>query len=85
MSEPLPSLDSLRCFVEAARLRNVRAAARAVGVTAVRSASASGRLVELLPEVVPASDFFRLVFRGDDPRRGVYERLAEVMLGEPLR
>ena len=33
MSAPLPSLDSLRCFAEAARLLNFRAAARAVGIT----------------------------------------------------
>jgi DNA-binding transcriptional LysR family regulator len=33
MAEPAPSLDSLRCFVEAARLLNFRAAARVVGLT----------------------------------------------------
>lgn len=43
------------------------------------------RLVKLFPKVKPQSDFFRLVFRADDPKRSVYERLAEVMLSEPLR
>ena len=33
MPEPLPSLDALRCFAEAARLLNFRAAARSVGLT----------------------------------------------------
>ena len=43
------------------------------------------RLVKLFPKVNPLSDYFRLVFRSDDPRRSVYERVAAVMLSEPLR
>jgi DNA-binding transcriptional LysR family regulator len=43
------------------------------------------RLVRLFPKVKPLSDFFRLVFRADDPRRSIYERLAEVLVSEPLR
>src|SRR5688572_31564825 len=33
MGEQLPPIDALRCFAEAARLLNFRAAARAVGLT----------------------------------------------------
>lgn len=46
---------------------------------------AAGRLAVVLPEVAPESDYFRLVFRADDPRRAVYERLARVLTDEPLR
>jgi DNA-binding transcriptional LysR family regulator len=46
---------------------------------------ARGRLVALLPKVRPAHDFFRLVFRADDPRRAVYEGLAALLAEEPLR
>jgi LysR family transcriptional regulator, glycine cleavage system transcriptional activator len=43
------------------------------------------RLTRVLPGVELQSDHFRLVFRGDDPRRTVYERLAQAMAQEPLR
>ena len=43
------------------------------------------RLVRVMPGVRPHSDFFRLVFRADDPRRSVYVRLAETMKAHPLR
>lgn len=42
-------------------------------------------LVRALPKLVPAHDYFRLIFRGDDPRRVVYEGLAKVLAEEPLR
>jgi DNA-binding transcriptional LysR family regulator len=45
----------------------------------------AGRLVQLFKNASPQSDYFRLVFRADDPRRAVYERIANVMLQEPLR
>jgi LysR family transcriptional regulator, glycine cleavage system transcriptional activator len=45
----------------------------------------AGRLLRLLPHVQLQSDYFRLVFRGDDPRRTAYERIAAAMLLEPLR
>jgi LysR family transcriptional regulator, glycine cleavage system transcriptional activator len=45
----------------------------------------ANRLVALFPEVTPLSDYFRLVFRGDDPKRSVYEAMAETMLEEPLK
>lgn len=43
------------------------------------------RLVRIMPGVELLADYFRLVFRGDDPRRTVYERIAQAMLLEPLR
>lgn len=46
---------------------------------------AAGRLVRVLPKIAPLADRFRLVFRGDDPRRTTFDRLASRMLKEPLR
>jgi LysR family transcriptional regulator, glycine cleavage system transcriptional activator len=46
---------------------------------------AKGALVRVMPKVVPLSDHFRLVFRADDPRRSLYERLAETMRENELR
>ena len=43
------------------------------------------RLVRLFPSVTCQSDYFRLVFRSDDPRRSAYERMAQAMLQEPLK
>jgi LysR family transcriptional regulator, glycine cleavage system transcriptional activator len=43
------------------------------------------RLVRIMPSVHLQSDYFRLVFRGDDPRRTVYERIAHAMLQESLK
>jgi DNA-binding transcriptional LysR family regulator len=40
--------------------------------------------VRILPNVKALSDYFRLVFRADDPRRSVYESLAKSMLETPL-
>jgi LysR family glycine cleavage system transcriptional activator len=51
----------------------------------VRPDLETGRLVRLMPGVDLMSDYFRLVFRGDDPRRTVYERIAQTMLLEPLK
>ncbi len=45
----------------------------------------AGRLVSLLPRVRPLSDFFRLIFRVDDPRRAVYANLADFFRARPLR
>jgi DNA-binding transcriptional LysR family regulator len=45
----------------------------------------AGHLTPLFPDKKLLSDYFRLVFRADDPRRSVYERMAETMLAEPLR
>jgi LysR family transcriptional regulator, glycine cleavage system transcriptional activator len=46
---------------------------------------AKKRLVRIMPSVTPLADHFRLVFRGDDPRRSLYESLAEHLLETPLR
>lgn len=45
----------------------------------------AGRVVELFPDISAASDHFRLIFRGDDPRRELFESVAETMRSEPLR
>ncbi len=43
------------------------------------------QLIRLFPKVKLLSDYFRLVYRGDDPKLELYQRLAQVMLSEPLR
>ncbi len=43
------------------------------------------KLVPLLKKTRPQSDFFRLYFRADDPRRSLYEAVATTMLEFPLR
>ncbi|MBL4848897.1 MAG: LysR family transcriptional regulator [Planctomycetes bacterium] len=45
----------------------------------------AGRLVEILPDVQPLSDHFRLIFRADDPRRSLFEALADEMRAHPLK
>ncbi len=52
---PLPDLDSLRCFVEAARLLNFRAASKAVGLTP----AALGQRIKQLEEQLGVKLFFR--------------------------
>jgi LysR family glycine cleavage system transcriptional activator len=42
-------------------------------------------LVPVLPRLAPRSDWFRLVFRADDPRRSVFERLADTLRRRRLR
>lgn len=42
-------------------------------------------LVRILPKLAPSHDYFRLIFRGDDPRRAVYEELAKTFSETPLR
>ncbi|MDI1480128.1 LysR substrate-binding domain-containing protein [Polyangium sp. y55x31] len=46
---------------------------------------AARRLRRIFPAVNPVGDYFRLVFRADDPRRPVYDKLAERMREVPLR
>jgi LysR family glycine cleavage system transcriptional activator len=43
------------------------------------------KLVVVMPRVTPVHDHFRLVFRRDDPRRPIYERMAEHLTRAPLR
>lgn len=45
----------------------------------------AGDLVEICPEVAPLTDFLRLVFRADDPRRSLYAALATTMSSMALR
>ena len=46
---------------------------------------AAGRLASILPRVRPLHDFFRLIFRCDDPRRSLYQSVAATMASSPLR
>ncbi|GAC1358573.1 MAG: LysR family transcriptional regulator [Polyangiales bacterium] len=46
---------------------------------------AQRRLQKLFPEVTAAHDFFRLVFRREDPRRPIYETLAASLARAPLQ
>ena len=43
------------------------------------------KLVRILPRTPPRSDWFRLVFRAGDPKRGLLQGVAESMLAFPLR
>jgi LysR family glycine cleavage system transcriptional activator len=43
------------------------------------------RLVRVFPRVTPIHDWFRLIYRRDDPRRAVYQSLATTLIGMPLR
>ena len=43
------------------------------------------RLCRIFPDVKPLSDWFRLLYRADDPRRGFYQALANSLLSQPLR
>ena len=44
-----------------------------------------GRLRRLLPRAVLGGDYFRMIFRSDDPRRALLERIAAVLASLPLR
>lgn len=39
----------------------------------------------IFPSIEPLHDWFRLVFRADDPRRALYEKLAAHLVEAPLR
>lgn len=43
------------------------------------------RLVRVLPRLCIAHDFFRLLFRADDPKRGLLERIGEILAEVPLK
>lgn len=51
----------------------------------VRDDLAKRRLVRALPKAPMGHDYFRLVFRAGDPRRGVLESLAHDLSAHPLR
>jgi DNA-binding transcriptional LysR family regulator len=83
-------LEFARCVclgsIEAIRQRMLAGAG--VGVLPeylIRHELARGRLRRILPRVTPLHDYFRLVFRADDPRRSIYEALARSLLDSPLR
>lgn len=44
-----------------------------------------GRLVQLVPDVEPRIDTFRLVWRAGDPREGEFQALADELRTTPLR
>lgn len=50
----------------------------------VRDDLKAKRVRKIFPEVTPNQDFFRLVFRRDDPRRPIYEALAASLRETPL-
>jgi DNA-binding transcriptional LysR family regulator len=51
----------------------------------IREDLAKKRLLRVLPRAALGHDYFRLVFRADDARRGLFEAMAAVMLEHPLR
>jgi DNA-binding transcriptional LysR family regulator len=51
----------------------------------VRKDLARKKLRRILPAVEPLHDYFRLVFRADDPRRALFEAIAESLRHAPLR
>ena len=46
---------------------------------------AKKRFTRIMPSVTPLVDYFRLVFRGDDPRRSLFEALAKHLSETPLQ
>ncbi len=44
----------------------------------------AGRLQIIMPAVTPVNDYFRLVFRSDDPKRSLFERMARKLAELPL-
>jgi len=72
--------------IEAIRVRALAQAGVAVlPEYLVRKDIAAGRLARILPGVALLTDWFRLVFRTDDPRRSVYEQIAAQMSEVPLK
>lgn len=51
----------------------------------VKKDIASGKLTRILPSIALLHDFFRLVFRVDDPRRPIYEQIAKQLAATPLK
>jgi LysR family transcriptional regulator, glycine cleavage system transcriptional activator len=72
--------------IEAIRARAIAQAGIAVlPEYLVKKDLAAGRLVRILPSVALLSDWFRLIFRVDDPRRSIYEQIATQMSAVPLK
>lgn len=51
----------------------------------VRDDLRARKLVRVFPRVTPIHDWFRLIYRRDDPRQAVYQSLANALIGMPLR
>jgi DNA-binding transcriptional LysR family regulator len=51
----------------------------------VKQDLAKRRLKLVFPSIEPQHDYFRLVFRADDPRRALFAPLADALLTFPLR
>jgi|SRR5215471_9057443 len=88
-----PGGDSVH-FARIVRLGSIEAIRRRVlagaGVAVlpeflIRKDLKEGRLRRLFPDVEPLHDYFRLVFRADDPRRSIFEELAQALVESPLR
>ena len=78
--------DMADAAIEAIRARALAQAGIAVlPEYLVRKDIAAGRLAKILPNVTLISDWFRLVFRVDDPRRSIYEQIAKQMSEVPLK
>ncbi len=72
--------------IEAIRARALRGVGVAVlPLYLVRADLAQGTFRRVFPKLELLHDWFRLVFRADDAKRSVYERLAATMLASPLR
>jgi len=71
--------------IEAIRARVLAGAGVAVLPLYQVAADLEARTVQrIFPKVVPLHDWFRLVFRADDARRPIYDKLAATMRAEPL-
>ena len=72
--------------IEAIRQRALAGAGVAVlPLYQIEADLAAKTLRRVFPAVTPVGDYFRLVFRADDPRRPVYEKIAAQMREVPLR
>jgi DNA-binding transcriptional LysR family regulator len=83
-----PAFGAIRYLGTLEAMRALVVAGDGVAVLPVYFAAAdvrARRLVRLVPRVAAAADAFRFVFRADDPRRPIYERLIELLRAEPLR
>jgi DNA-binding transcriptional LysR family regulator len=92
-SAAAPGVDRVR-FARIVRMGTIDAiracVLRGVGVAVlpryfVARDLAAKRLVRVLPSIDLARDHFRLIFRRDDARRGLFEELAARLRSAPLR
>lgn len=51
----------------------------------VRADLRARRLVKVFPRVTPIHDWFRLIYRREDPRASVFQAIATSLVGIPLR